>query len=231
MSEPRTSQGRGGTSCGMRVSGWCDLQWVWQVEHLLTSSSMSLFIRGQFTQVLACSLHFSEPWCPAWMPDRITCRMDVGIRMPWPLVTSPCLTDSSFLMPQYGLNGFGTSWRLPGQPVVTISCTVDRVTSFQVSSCKVLSSVRSHLTWDWGDGRGHLSRKVLCLVCTWSAGHSLVEASTSVVVVVGQQWGFWDISFPVAYGLRWLWPSCRRCNCETVNTRKTTASISRSMFA
>ena len=201
----------------MRVSGWRDLQWVWQVGHSLTSSSMSLFIRGQFTQVLVLCLHFSDPWCPAWMLDRISCRMDVGTTMRSPLVTSPCSTDSSSLMPQYGLNGFGTSWRLSGQPVVTIFCRADRVMSFWVSSCK--------LPW-WELNKADLRVQFDLVwpetgetVCTWSAGHGLLDASASAIVVVGQQWGFLDISFPVAYGLWWMWPSCRRCNSETVHTR------------
>ena len=163
MSEPRTFHGWDATSCGRRVSGWCDLRWVWQVGHSLTSSSMSLFIRYQYTQVQARSLHFLEPWCPVWMPDSISCRMDVGTMMRSPLVTSPSSTDSSSLMSQYGLKGSGTSWHLSGQPVVTISRSAGRVTSFRVSSRRVLCFLgenwtkqiflSSSISSDWRLGR------------------------------------------------------------------------------
>ena len=179
----------------------------------------------QYTHVLARSLLFSIPWCPAWMFCRMQLLMVVGISTRSPFSTSPSSTESSSLHDQNSRRFLGSCLALSGQPSMMMLLMVGFWLKLQLlhqwTELRILTVQGESLCqgWDWGV-RGYLRVPSLCQDGIWCWRHSAVDAATSAVDV-GECWqGFSCGSSPGVCGQSQPQRVFRRCMCGSVHSRK-----------
>ncbi len=219
---PRTFHSITGISFVWRLSAGC-LPWnCWHVWQDSTRCPMSRPMPRQNTQVLALSLHFSAPWCPACSFSMLSVCCDCGLCIRYPFSTRSFSMLNSSLYDRYGcrsldscLHDSGMIWLCPA----VLSILYQRLFLPKSSSAwqgwPVLSrywcpSRSFDCIWGLASTRDHLRSASPSRSCTSKWSYNLVSVTASAAVWVVSQLGSWVKSFLVACGhFRW-WKASRR---------------------
>ena len=206
-------QGLLDSSWGLRVYGVWAFPYFWQMEHLLTSSSMSLFMPCQKILALARSWHLVTPWlasCTLWRYSSLSL---CGMMIRGPFSMMPFSMDSSSLNGQYFRRDWCTSLLSSGQPSSITSRNAHSSVSWEVDVC---------ISWSfWSEN----ITKSICMcgsLDSSGSGLSLDMASKR------------SISFPGLYLTFMLYPCSRSrnlCNLGGAEPRFFRVIISRGLWS